>query len=147
MAFRRQLGPVEVEQRWAEGVQELLVIGSVPAGAEALIGQFLKGQQITIAGAYTCYIHMAGMNQTEVHLMATNNSGTMPTTSGGTLYQDQATQKSPFTGVGLMVSATRQTLGLASGVPKGEKIAAVIITLPAASSCTFTQAEYNGMRA
>lgn len=136
----------KMNERALVGEQALLVFTSVPAGAEALVGAQVLGAQITIAGTYTCSIDMAGLStKIEVHLTATNNSGTMPTTSGGSTYYDQSTLKTAFTGVGLMVTATRQTLSLAAANLLGEREADIIITLPAASSCTFTQAEYNGI--
>lgn len=134
-------------ERAIVGVQDLLVFTSVPAGADSLlIGKPVVGTQITVAGVYTCSIDLAGLNtKVELHLTATNNSGTMPTTSGGTTFIDQATSKTALTGVGLMVTAVRQTTSLAAAALDGSKECDLIITLPAASSCTFTQAEYNGI--
>ena len=135
-----------IQERLARGTQDRLIFSAVPAGAEALLGKELVGSQITIAGAYVCYLDIGALKvKVEVHLTATSNSGTMPTTSGGTTFQDQATQKTALTGTGLMVTATRQTTSLAAAALDGSKALALTITLPAASSCTFTQAELNGI--
>lgn len=135
-----------VNERAVAGVQELLVFTSVPVGAEALVGKLVLGAQITIAGAYTCSLDLAGLSvKLEIHLTATVNSGIAPTTSGGTTFLDQATSKTALTGVGLMVTATRQTTSLAAAALDGSKECDLIITLPGAASCTFTQAEYNGI--
>lgn len=135
-----------LNERAVVGVQDLLTFTSVPAGAEALIGKPVLGTQITVAGAYTCSIDLGGLTtKVEIHLTATLNSGTMPTTSGGTTYADQATSKTVLTGVGLMVTATRQSSSLAAAALDGSKECDFIITLPGASSCTFTQAEFNGI--
>lgn len=135
-----------LNERAIVGVQDLLTFTSVPAGAEALLGKLVLNAQITIAGAYTCSIDLGGLStKVEIHLTATLNSGAMPTTSGGTTYADQSTSKTALTGIGLMVTATRQTTSLAVAALDGSKECDLIITLPGASSCTFTQAEFNGI--
>jgi hypothetical protein len=135
-----------LNERFLTGAQERLIITSVPAGADPLlVGKELAGQTLTVTGNYTFAIQLGGIqNKVEVHLTANNVSGTMPTSSGGTTFQDQTTQKTAFTGIGLLVTATRQTLSLVTAALDGSKIAVLTLNLPAASSCTFTQAEVNG---
>lgn len=141
----REISSVQALDRSSRGAQEALIIAEVPAAADqTLIGKALNGLQLTVAGAYVCYVDLTALEEIDVHLRATNNSGTMPTTSGGTTYLDQSTLRGEWIGAGLMVTAVRQTLQMPASSIIGSKLARVIITLPAASSCTFTQAEYEG---
>lgn len=140
----RELSAAALERRWTMGIQEALIITSVPAAADpTLVGKALLGQTLTVAGAYGCILDVAAIQRLEVHLTCTV-TGTAPTTSGGTTYLDQTTQKTALTGIGLMVTATRQTLSLVTANMNGERVVNVIITLPGASTAAFTQAEYNG---
>lgn len=139
----RELSSGQAADRAVRGVQDYLVINEVPAGAEALLGKLLNGSTLTVAGAYVCYIDPAALEELDVHLKCTV-TGTAPTTSGGATFLDQSTIRSELIGTGLMVTAVRQLLQMTASELIGSKLIRVIITLPAASSAAFTQAEYEG---
>jgi len=133
----------QAEYRGICGEQGDLIIATIPAGAAtSLIGQKLKGSVLTVAGTYTCLIPMNGFSSVvEVNITVTLVTQTITDDIYST-YNDEVTKKTSFTGVGAIVSATRQTSTYA---PKGERRAIVSLPVVGAGSCTFTQAEYNGI--
>lgn len=138
---RRNLSDVEYQS--IIGLQRELVWDSVPAAAaQSLVGQLVRGSVLAVAGTYTCKVDVGGLAALEAHLTATLTGTATSTTSGGTTYNDEATIKQAFAGVGAMVSGTRQTITIAAA--KGERFAIITITIATAGSATFTQGEING---
>lgn len=136
----------------AFGGQGPLIIHTVPATASAaLVGKtVVEGGALTVAGAYTCLIPIAGCVDTvQVHLNATFASGTVSSASD-TLYwvQDPLTAsswttKTSATGDGSLTTTVLQTATI-TGL-KGEQYAQCVITLGSSTSATFTVAEWNGI--
>lgn len=136
----------------AFGGQGPLIIHSVPSGASgALVGALLTDAgALTVAGAYTCLIPIAGCVDTvEVHLKATISAGTASSATD-TLYWVQNpsdastwTVKTSATGDGSLTTTVLQSATI-TGL-KGEQYAQCVITLASSPNVTFTQAEWNGL--
>lgn len=131
------------EYRGIAGEQTELVWDTVPATAlQSLIGQNVRGSVLTVAGTYTAKFATNGLSAAiEVHITATLVTQTA-TTDVFSTFNDETTKKTSYTGVGALVTATRQTSTYA---PKGERRGIASIVVAGAGSVTFTQAEYNGV--
>lgn len=148
--------PLDVNARFqnaAWGTQDRLVIMSVPAAASAgLIGQWLHGQTLTVAGDYQCLIPLSGITSTlQCHIRATFASGGVTTAGPDSLYYvadpkagGTFTAKLAGTGDGALTTTELQTSTLTSTL-YGEQYALMTITLDASTSAEFTLAEYNGI--
>jgi YD repeat-containing protein len=134
------------------GVQNLLVLASVPTGAD----QSLRGRALSQVGAltapgnYDVLVPLAGIASTmQVHLTATIASGTASTSCSTTYLLTQVTDpsgwttKTAFTGTGSLTTTVRQTASLSTLA--GEQYAWLRITLASSPNVIFTQAEYNGV--
>lgn len=151
MPYPVPLGWQQKFQNSAWGVQDRLIIATVPSGAsDGLRGQPLEGQTLTVDGAYKCLIPITGVVDTlEVHLAATFGAGTVTSSGPDTLfYVDDATTdaswvvKTAGTGDGALTSTVRQSASVTGML--GEQYALVTISI-AGTSVVFSQAEYNGV--
>jgi len=147
--------PLTVEQRFqnaAWGVQDLLVLVSVPAAADQglLYKQLINAGPLTVAGTYDCLVPLTGMTvKAELHLTATIASGSA-SSAVHTLYyiQDMLNPsswvtKTAWSSAGALTTTVRQTATLSTFA--GEQFSLVRITLASTPNVTFTQAEYNGI--
>lgn len=129
------------------GEQADIIILSVPAGAaQSLVGQNLRGAVLTVDGTYLCSISVNGMkSQIEMHVTATLSGTAAVTTDAYMTFNDETTKKgASFTGVGALVSATRQDITF--NAPRGERRAILsLAVVHGTGAATFTQAEYNGL--
>jgi hypothetical protein len=134
----------------AGGTQQYLVISDVPSGStashrEALMGALLKNHTLNVAGAYVCDIDIRGLRRCELHLRASDVTGTV-TPSAYTTYCDGTTQKTVSAPAGdALVAAARQSLVFAEGELVGESTLRLTITVGGGASATFDQAEINGL--
>lgn len=132
----------ELEARWGFGGQDIITIDVVPVGSSIAPGTPLVGTPLP-DGTYKCFVSLGGMIQKLTALLkATIGAGTC-TTSGGSVMLDQATVITALTGIGAMVTATRQTLVLTPIT--GEKLCAITIVVAGGGGTTvFTEGEYYG---
>lgn len=146
--------PLSTEQRFqnaAWGMQDRIVLMAMPAGVSpALRGVALvNAGTLNIAGDYHCLIPLTGMiAKLEVHLRGTV-TGTITSDLNTTYFIPDLTDpagyvaKQTASGDGVLSDTTRQTSTIATLT--GEQYAWLKITVAAASSVAFDQAEYNGV--
>lgn len=151
---RAPVGPVYKDQMAAWGVQDLLVISTVPSGAaDSLRGTSLLSATLTTEGVYRCLVPMSGLvSELEVHVNATFAGGTVTLGGPDTLYlvtnatvSTGWTVKTAGTGDGALTTTVLRSSSVTGML--GEQYAVVTITLASMSgnSVTFTVAEYNGV--
>lgn len=150
--------PKVLHYRWraqdqaVAGVQSNLVVVEVPAGAEALIGTYLKDATLTVNGDYVCLIPIGG-------LASSVKVTTTPVLTTKTLSSAGPDELMPFdpkstnvasavvltagTGDGALTTATAQTATLSL---TGGLYARYTLTVAAgAGTVTFTTAQYTGL--
>jgi hypothetical protein len=136
----------------ANGVHGNLVIVEVPAGAEALIGTYMKDATITINGDYVCLIPLGGL-ASSLKVTVTPVLDSMTASSSGpdelTTFDPKVTDVADAvvltagTGDGALTTATAQTASLTL---TGALYARYTLTAGASpTSITFTTADYVGL--
>lgn len=139
---KNELLALQVSARQAAfGGQHYLVIDEAPAGAEALVGQRLVGQTLTVAGDYFCNFPLSGCQGYKVELQATFAAGSV-TSDVNSTQKDGVTSRQGFSGDGALTTATKQTASLAT--IEGEQVGRAKITVGATTSAAFTLAECLG---
>lgn len=123
------------------GVQDDILIDTVPAGSTVVVGSKLVGQALP-DGTYTCKIPLAGLTRKLTALLKATFAAGSCTTSGGSTMKDGVTVLTAFTGVAAMATTVRQTLSLTS--PTGERFARLTIVLAGTTTTTFSEGEYYG---
>lgn len=150
--------PKVLHYRWraqdqaVAGVHAPLVICEVPAGAEALIGTYLKDATLTIDGDYVCLIPIGGL-ASSLKVTVTAVLDGMTATSAG---PDELTAFDPKvvdvadalvltagTGDGALTTATAQTATLALTGGLYARYTLTVAGTP--TDVTFTTAEYVGL--
>jgi hypothetical protein len=146
---------LRAEDRAVKGTQAFLRCTSAPAGV-AINVNLLDMPQLTVQGTYEFEIELSGLKELEVFLMPSQFAGTNFAPSLIIYYANRRKPKTTVAGVNF-VAAASQTLSASSF--KGEKLARVVFSLPAATTITFNpaagaanpngatpaaQAEYNG---
>lgn len=123
------------------GVQDDILIDTVPVGSAIIVGSKLVGQALP-DGTYTCKIPLAGLtHKLTAVLKATFGAGSC-TTSGGSTMKDGTTILTAFTGVAAMATTVRQSLSLSP--PTGERFARLTIVIAGTTTTTFSEGEYYG---
>lgn len=147
--------PLTTEERFqnaAWGMQDLLVLVAVPAGASpGLVGtQLVHAGALTVAGTYDCLVPLTGVTiKGELHLTATITSGSA-SSAVHTLYfvsdmldPSSWVTKTAWSSAGALTTTVRQTVSLSTFA--GEQFSLLRLTLASTPNVTFTQAEYNGI--
>ena len=146
-------------ERAVRGVNAPLIICTVPAGAEALIGKPLGGQVLTVDGAYGCLIPVAGLAASlKVRTKATLDAMTATTAgpdeiallkASGAMWDpyvdafSDAVVVTAGTGDGALTTTVEQ---VASLTPTGGIYALFTLTTAGTpTSVTMTEAEYTGL--
>lgn len=122
------------------GIQELLVLSSVPAGQEALLGKHLIGAgAINVAGAYECAIDTSGLSDIEVDITTASVSGSFAPSLISTFLDKTA----DTTAAGANFASGSQNLAL-TGL-KGVRRCVYKFTVPGGGAVTHTRAEVRGI--
>lgn len=142
------------EDRAVRGTQAFLIITAAPAGT-LLVGKKLIEAGALIPGTYECEIDLQGLKELETHLMPSAISGGAYAPSLIVYYENRRKPKVTVAGANFAAGVLQSLV--VSGL-KGEKVARVTFTVPAAQTLTFdpgaaavaqsaaptAQAEFNG---
>lgn len=130
----------------AIGIQELISLDAVPLGESnaKMYPTTLVGLTLSTAGVYYALICTAGLSAVTVTLKATLTGAGSITSDFYKTYADAVTKKgASASGVGALVTTVAQELSITD--LQGEKYCLLKLTVVAAMSAVFTQAEANGL--